>query len=153
MGARRSYQLRIADDVYVRYQQLAKDLGITMSRLLNETVAFGLGDGAEPPTWWGGPEHQKVSPDIANSPASGMALRAPAGMAVRTYAIQLPAETHAAYQRLAQELHVTMSRLFREVLQFGLGDGKEVPSWWAPWQQRAAQESLISEGQVSPVSP
>lgn len=141
LGARRAYQLRIADDVYVRYQQLAKDLGITMSRLLNEAIAYGLGDGLETPSWWGSPEHRQVSPEIAED--SGPTLRAPAGMPVRVYSIQLPVKTHAAYQRLALDLNVTMSRLFREVLQFGLGDGEQVPTWWSLWQERAAQESLL----------
>lgn len=152
-GPARKYPLRVDYDVYGRYQEFAAALDVTLGRLLNETIAYGLGDGSAPPEWWGSPEHRAASPDLPSGPEEST-LRAPAGVPVRTYTVTLPVPIHAAYQRLALELNVTMSRLFREVLLFGLSGGDQTPSWWDEWQKRAAQDSLLElEGQVSPVSP
>lgn len=54
----RAYALKVDADVYQRYQDLARELGVTMSRLLNDTLEYGLRGGEEPPPWWDEWQHR-----------------------------------------------------------------------------------------------
>lgn len=64
----RSYSLRIDANLYEQYQDLARDLGVTMSRLLAETLEYGLRGGDEPPPWWDEWERRAAQEALVSDP-------------------------------------------------------------------------------------
>lgn len=61
--AYRSYSLRIDAELYVLYQELARGLDVTLSRMFSDALEYALNGGAEVPEWWDQWQAQRSTQD------------------------------------------------------------------------------------------